>query len=296
MNRLIFIAVMLLAAPNVSAQSQTSSPQTPNVPAQSQPATLQTSSPQTPQGIQDNSFLIEEAYNQESGVVQHINSFIRSRDGSWVYTFTQEWPLFGLKNQLSYTIPIVKVELLPGVATGVGDIAINYRYQLVGNGDSRVAVAPRLTILLPTGDARKQLGAGGTGLQFNIPVSLVINKSLVTHLNAGGTFTPAAKNALGEKAETASYNLGHSLIWLARPTFNVMLETVWNSIEVVAGRNKTERAQTLLLSPGVRWAYNFKNGLQIVPGVAFPLGVGPSSGSRSVLLYLSFEHPFTKHD
>jgi hypothetical protein len=276
MNRLIFITVMLLTASCVPAQSQTSSPQ-------------------TPQGIQDNSFLIEEAYNQDQGVVQHINSFIRARDGSWVYTFTQEWPLFGQNNQISYTIPVVKVELLPGVATGIGDIEINYRYQLVGNGESRVAIAPRFSILLPTGNARQQLGGGGTGLQFSIPVSVVINKSFVTHLNAGGTFTPAAKNALGEKAETASYNLGHSLIWLARPRFNVMLETVWNSVEVVAGANKTERAQTLFISPGIRWAYNFKNGLQIVPGLAFPLGVGPTSGSRSTLLYLSFEHPFTKH-
>ncbi|HWO00287.1 MAG TPA: transporter [Blastocatellia bacterium] len=276
MNRLLFSAVMLmLLRPCALAQSPTSSPQTP--------------------GIQDNSFLIEEAYNQEPGVVQHINEFLRSKDGSWVYTFTQEWPLFGQKNQLSYTIPVVKVELLPGVATGIGDIVINYRYQLVGNSESRVAVAPRFSILLPSGDARQQLGAGGTGLQFNVPVSVVINKSLVTHLNAGGTFTPAAKNELGEKAATASYNLGHSLIWLARPRFNVMLETIWNSVEVVAGPNKTERAQTLFISPGVRWAYNFKNGLQIVPGLAFPLGVGPTSGSRSILFYLSFEHPFTKH-
>src|SRR5215475_6685724 len=55
-------------------------------------------SAQTPDGpkespIQDNSFLIEEAYNQERHVVQHISTFSRmwnSKD--WNYTFTQEWP------------------------------------------------------------------------------------------------------------------------------------------------------------------------------------------------------------
>jgi hypothetical protein len=31
--------------------------------------------------IQDNSFLIEEAYNQEDGVVQHISVFQRDSDG-----------------------------------------------------------------------------------------------------------------------------------------------------------------------------------------------------------------------
>src|SRR5260221_10479412 len=43
--------------------------------------------------IQDNSFLVEEAYNQEFGVVQHIQTFQRVwSTHSWGYTFTQECP------------------------------------------------------------------------------------------------------------------------------------------------------------------------------------------------------------
>ena len=57
-----------------------------------------------PEPIADNSFLIEEAYNQEAGVVQHINTFVRpDGGGAWAYSFTQEWPLRGMRNQLSYT-------------------------------------------------------------------------------------------------------------------------------------------------------------------------------------------------
>jgi hypothetical protein len=41
----------------------------------------------------------------------------------------------------------------------------------------------------------------------------------------------------------------------------------------------------------VRWAHNFTNGLQIVPGVSVPMGAGPSAGERGVIFYLSFEHP-----
>jgi hypothetical protein len=37
---------------------------------------------------------------------------------------------------------------------------------------------------------------------------------------------------------------------------------------------------------------NFTSGLQIVPGIAVPIGVGSSSGQRDVFLYLSFEHAF----
>jgi hypothetical protein len=47
-----------------------------------------------------------------------------------------------------------------------------------------------------------------------------------------------------------------------------------------------------LVSPGIRWSHDLKRGLQIVPGIAAPIGVGASSGSRSVFLYVSFEHPY----
>ena len=50
---------------------------------------------QEPPPIQDNSFLLEEAYNQEAGVVQHISAFQRMRGGEWIATFTQEWPAPG---------------------------------------------------------------------------------------------------------------------------------------------------------------------------------------------------------
>ena len=44
-------------------------------------------------GIQDNSFLIEEAYNQDPGIIQEIQLYLRDlRTGAWVYSFTQEWP------------------------------------------------------------------------------------------------------------------------------------------------------------------------------------------------------------
>ena len=46
-------------------------------------------SPPDDPGIQDNSLLAEEAYNQDTNVVQHINFFQRdTRTHDWVYTFT----------------------------------------------------------------------------------------------------------------------------------------------------------------------------------------------------------------
>src|SRR5437762_13598681 len=88
-----------------------------------------------PKSIQDNSFLVEEAYNQEAGVVQHINGLNIDRTGkSYEYDFTQEWPVGGITHQLSYTLPLVHSDIVPK-STGLGDVLLNYRYQLVGDGN-----------------------------------------------------------------------------------------------------------------------------------------------------------------
>ena len=115
------------------------------------------------QDIADNSFLIEEAYNQEAGVVQHISTFSRpDGGGAWDYAFTQEWPLHGLKHQISYSLPVQDVHSELASAAGIGDVALNYRYQAIG-GDSPVAFAPRFSVLVPTGQWRRELGNGGIG-------------------------------------------------------------------------------------------------------------------------------------
>ena len=254
--------------------------------------------PDEPPPIQDNSFLIEEAYNQEPGIVQHVNTFMRQRGGDWAYSFTQEWPFFSQRHQLSYTVPVQRIGNLSGgssITTGVGDVALTYRYQMLGVGGGKVAVAPRLTVLLPAGDERRDLGAGGTGVQVNLPVSVALSRRFVTHSNAGATFTPSAKNALGDKAHTKDYNLGQSLVWLAAPKANLLLEFAYSSTESVVGAGgRKEREHELLLNPGVRFAIDLPGGLQIVPGIAVPFGVGPSHGERGVFLYLSFEHSFRK--
>jgi hypothetical protein len=257
------------------------------------PASAHEESKKESSPIQDNSFLIEEAYNQEFGVVQHISTFMRDfNTHSWVYTFTQEWPVPGQKHQFSYTASAVHNADFAPNGPGFGDLALNYRYQLAGSGDTRLAVAPRVSLLAPTGDFRAGRGSGGYGVQINIPASVVVTKQLVTHWNVGTTLVPNASNANRERAMTTGYNLGQSFIWLAHPRFNVMFETVYAGTESVVGPGRTQRAHDLLLNPGIRWAHNFKNGLQIVPGIGVPIGVGPSAGDKGIFAYLSFEHPF----
>jgi chemotaxis signal transduction protein len=243
--------------------------------------------------IQDNSFLIEEAYNQERGVVQHISAFSRAHEtGDWLFSFTQEWPLPDQKHQLSFTLPVQEIHAAAVRSTGIGDAALNYRYQALGIGGGKVAFAPRLSLLVPTGSTRDGLGAGGAGFQVNLPLSVEMGSRFVSHWNAGATHTFQARDAVGEEAGTSAYALGQSFVWLARPKLNLLVETIWSSAEVVQGPGATTRAEALFVSPGVRFAIDVKGGLQVVPGIAFPIGVGPSRGQHALFLYLSLEHPF----
>lgn len=245
--------------------------------------------------IQDNSFLVEEAYNQEPGVVQHISTFTRNRETrDWMYTFTQEWPVPGIRHQLSFTAPFQRLAASPGGGRGLGDVLLNYRYQLLGDGEARVAVAPRFSLSLPTGDERQGRGAGAAGIQAMLPVSVVLAPSFVAHFNAGAGYTPGARGASGDKADLSSWTLGQSFVWLAHPNANALLEFVYTAAEAVAGPGRKERVDSMYLNPGLRFAINFKSGLQVVPGIAFPIGVGPSRGDRAVFVYLSFEHPMWK--
>lgn len=148
-----------------------------------------------PKKISDNSFLLEEAYNQEKGVVQHIQSFMyMHKTHDWAYTFTQEWPFFDETHQLSYTIPINRVSD-PSRKTGLGDILLNYRYQAILK--DKVAFSPRLSIILPTGDYKDGLGTDSVGIQANLPLSLEIGDNVVTHWNLGATYTPNSKEPGG---------------------------------------------------------------------------------------------------
>ncbi len=139
-----------------------------------------------PWEILDNSFLVEEAFNQERGVVQNIFAWTRDGTGNWNASFTQEWPLLVSRHQFSYTLPI------SGNARvrGFNDVLINYRYQLLEESSHRPAVSPRISVILPTGNRSAGLGDGATGVQLNVPVSKQFG-NLYLHGNAGSTWFPS---------------------------------------------------------------------------------------------------------
>lgn len=241
--------------------------------------------------IQDNSFLLEEAYNQEDGVIQHIQTFQYNKGGDWAYSFTQEWPVPTQTHQLSYTIPYLRFDD-PESGTGFGDILFNYRYQAVFHGP--VAFSPRVSLVAPTGDYREGRGSGAWGVQGNLPLSLELGERWVTHWNLGATYVPRAKGADGSRADVTGVNYGASLIYLVNDNFNLLTEFVGGMNEAVEEAGRVERENWFLINPGMRFAIDVDWGLQIVPGLSFPIGIGPSAGEYGVFLYLSFEHPLFK--
>jgi len=281
MKKLILLCLLVVCTPLAHAQ-EAKNPET------QKPET------QKLEPISDNSFLIEEAYNQEPGIVQHINTFMRLANGEWAYSFTQEWPVSSIKHQLSLTA--IGMQLGEGSERhrGAGDLALNYRYQLKGGDSDKLSISPRVSVILPVGSVQRGFGTGGYGLQTNLPVSVPVGKRFVTHWNAGATYTLQAKNADHQKANTIGFNLGQSTIYVLSKRVNLIMENVWNSNQSVIGPGSKRTNYSMYLNPGVRWAHNFKSGLQIVPGVAVPMGVGPSRGTHGLFFYLSFEHPFKK--
>jgi hypothetical protein len=247
---------------------------------------LATPKPARSQGISDNSFLVEEAYNQEAGVVQHISNFRRDRAGDWLFTFTQEWPAPSQRDQLSYTLPLQSA----GAGTSLGDVVVNYRRQVLGRDEDPIWFSPRLSVSLPTGSTRKGTGLGGPGVQVNLPVSVQLSRMLVTHWDVGGTLGRARTSEA--RGTVRSLTAAASAIWLIAPTFNLMLESAWDRTEALGDVGARVAENHFVLLPGVRAAINLEGGMQIVPGIGVPIGVGPSRGVRDLFLYFSVEHPF----
>jgi hypothetical protein len=255
--------------------------------------------PKTPiEGIEDNSFLIEEAYNQEEGVVQHIFVAQYSRDPQrrgWAFSFTQEWPVLSQDHQFSYTIPSTSVREGGEPVRGVGDILLNYRYQALEEGDRVPAFAPRFSLILPTGNRRKGTGNGVVGYQWLLPFSKKFPPRLVFHANLGLTYLPGVRAALdagglSSRRYLVSPNLGASAIFAFTSRIHGMLEWVGTFEQSINGSGSKRRDFISMISPGIRAAVIDEENLQTVVGVGFPIGVTRAADNFGVLLYLSIEH------
>ncbi len=244
--------------------------------------------------ITDNSFLVEEAFNQEVGIFQNIFGVARL-NGVWVAAFTQEWPVRSEMHQLSYTATFLSNE----GNHGFGDSLLNYRYQAMKEGPGKPAFSPRLSLILPTGNSDKRLGNGSVGLQINLPFSKQTG-DWYWHWNAGLTWLERARATFqqGDQAVVrerwlASPFLAGSAIYRVRPMFNLMLESLATFDESLQ-EDGTERSKTFTLSPGFRGGWDIGD-KQLIVGLAVPVTWSTDPTSGGVFLYFSYELPFKKN-
>ena len=244
--------------------------------------------------LEDDSFLIEEAYNQEAGVVQHISlTQYDRRSEDWVTTFTQEWPVPDERHQLSFTVPYT-FGGKAGAPSGVGDVLLNYRYQLLHETPDQPAVAPRLSLILPTGDYRDGLGTGSAGLQANLAASKQLSDQLAVHLNLGGTVIPhaLAPNDPPRSETLGTVTGGGSVVWGPVDAVDLMCELLASHEDEIR-RGGTGALTRVTLSPGVRIGWNGPGGIQWVGGIGLPIGLTHDADDLGVLLYVSIEHGIT---
>jgi hypothetical protein len=246
----------------------------------------------TPFQILDNSFLVEEAFNQPAGIFQNIFGMRLDEGSEWEFGFTQEWPVVSQAHQLSYSVTLTGAQ---GTA-GVGDLLLNYRYQWWMEGPRRPAFSPRLSLVLPTGNEDDGRGAGVVGWQVNLPFSKQRN-DLYVHWNAGFTWLPGVRQSFDTatpiEKNLLSPHLGASAIWRLRPLFNLMFETVAQFEERIEESGVTARSRALTLSPGFRAGWNLTDH-QLIVGFAVPVTFADDTRNAAAFLYLSYELPFKR--
>lgn len=215
-----------------------------------------------PSPIEDSNFFPESGWNRDDAVLQY-NGFVLGDAMS--HELTQEWATRSPKHQLGFTIPFYS-----DGETGLGDVALHYRYQLFGSAESRAAIAPRVSVLLPTRSAH--FGPRSSGLQVNVPLSAMLTPRLVSHTSAGATW-------FHERSEK-EIQLTQSLAFELTKRIALSVDAAWT---------RCDDGKLLVIRPGVQYAFAGPRGVTVAPGIAFPM-----ADASGVLVYVAFETPFGK--
>ena len=115
---------------------------------------------------------------------------------------------------------------------------------------------------------------------------------LAFHANASVLVTPSAQNLAGVSASTVDLGLGGSVVWLATPGVNLLVEAVWRRAQEVVGPGRTGAVSELYLAPGLRAAIDLPGGVQVVPGVGWAIPAAFDAREGVLLAYLSVENTF----
>lgn len=208
--------------------------------------------------LTDNSFFLEEAFNQTIDTVQFSQDYNSLNNE---FTATGEIPLKSEEHQFSYTV---------GQGRAINP-TLSYRYQSVNVPNA--LLAHRFGVVVPIEDERY-------GFEYKQALTLILNDKWMNHWNLGLFHYPRFKHRTYN-----SYNAGTSFVYYAKENLNLVFESYLES---------DENYETgLIINPGLRAALNLEwQETQIVPGISFPISFNQETINAGVFLYLSIEPKF----
>lgn len=232
-----------------------------------------------PMSIEDNSFLLEEAFNQSPGIIQYTAS-AKFHHGTAALNFEFELPIRGESHQLSFSIPAKVFQS----NTGMEDLVFSYRPLLSGR-QRWLMLTPKISVILPTGNFAHGLGNGTFGLEWNIAMTKRISRKLISHINAGSSYSLCDTQLEILEKRLQSRFAGMSVIFAVARRFDLLAEVI--AADEVSAPVKSHLS--LIGNPGFRLLLNI-NGFAVVPGMSTPIEILSGRPRLSqVLFYLSIE-------
>ena len=224
--------------------------------------------PRPAAGLQDNSFLIEEAYNQEAGVVQHVGSLPPAEPRLGVSPSTEEWPIRSQTHQFSYTRAL-SLAAQRGHAAASAISNSSYRYP----GAQRDRDPAGIRSAIHASSCRPATTARGPafdsyGYQINLPVSKII-ADRVTHSRQRGPHLlfRRVRPAADELQPRRQHHLrGDARDQRAGRGARRVDRDRGSSMRAASSANSPSRC-----SPACRHAFNLEQGSQLVLGAGMPI-------------------------
>jgi hypothetical protein len=233
-----------------------------------------------PMSIEDNSFLLEEAFNQTPGVIQ-CTAINHIKRGVAELNFECEMPMKGELHQLSVSVPAKVFQS----TVGLEDIMISYR-PLVFGRHRWVMATPRLSVILPSGKASRGFGNGLWGIECNVALTKQLSRRLISHVNLRSS--SFLKNLMHESQQNRFHyqSAGTSLIFAAAKGFDLMAEVTTSNEGPGFSRASS---WNFIGNPGFRFCLKI-NEFLVVPGISTPLALLSGRPTLSqVLFYISIE-------
>lgn len=224
--------------------------------------------------LPNTTFLIEEAWRSDAAIMQHAVWFTEE-DRTYVWTLELATPERPHRFSMSLPVTIRDPALL-----SVSEISLDYAWQFMGQSGDRMALSPRVSLIVPIDG--HTLRSDALGIDVAVPLTVLHRPSLATHWNVRAGWSPRA----GGRIETA---LGFGAVRAVGERLIAVLET-----ELGTYSEGGDRIEELIVSPALRWRLEPLASRGIFPGFAVPITHSSGDFTVGVVFQMMFEHELSR--